>query len=530
MDDKNPQKLAKSTSPPKELSDDSIQELFALMGKYSSSEKFKKLKRLDQDNEELRQEVIDLRTTNDKNLDDFIRRRDKWKTEKEGLTAQLKEKEDQRNQELLSRKAAEKSLDTERTAKKTLCEQVKEQEAAILRLVDKAKTNEAEITRLGTVSKEQNDALERAGKAKIRLQGEVQTIHNQLEARTKELSDAMESLTRFQAFLVLLSPLEEKISQIREALEDMFNGAWYLFQQTLGQDIETNVLARTNSQAFALNPPALPLPASNTNTAKGMRVVAGLIAYANALTTHVFRQTHITQSRELDGVLRLTADQNPQQAACIRAVLLKALPERHKKNRDECVDKAVKEVSDAVGHWLQNKQQFESGLKHVCEKASATWALIQLVEERIQPDFHFEVPDEWQALPLLSSKSTSTSPPQAGPARQTPQHQKSMENRHANMLRDSPTLSTLSINDVARVVWPTFLAAYPQGPDETSSASLELVYHGYVLTQTQIKSAEDEISETSQRAVPRSTSVRKRRNSAVYVSNGSSLTGSLTGK
>lgn len=214
MDDKNPQKPAKSTSSPNGSNGDGIQELFAFMGKYSSSEKFKQLQRLDQDNEELRQEVIDLRTTNDKNLDDFIRRRDIWKTEREGLTTQLKEKEDQRNQELLSRKKAEKSLDAERTAKKTLCEQMKEQEATILRLVEKTKTNETEVTRLGTISKEQNDALDRAGKAKIKLQGEVQKMHKELVVRNKELSSAMESLTIFRTFLVQLSPLGEKKAQM----------------------------------------------------------------------------------------------------------------------------------------------------------------------------------------------------------------------------------------------------------------------------------------------------------------------------
>ncbi|KAF5128327.1 hypothetical protein E5D57_009263 [Metarhizium anisopliae] len=232
------------------------------------------------------------------------------------------------------------------------------------------------------------------------------------------------------------------------------------------------------------------------------------MAYAKALTTHVFRQTHITQNRELDGVLHSTAAQNPEQAACVRAVLLKALPERQRKNQDESINTAVKEVSDAVCHWLQNKQPFESGLKHVCERASAAWALMQLVEERIQPDFHFEVPDEWQALPLPTSKPTSTSPPKTGSARQTPQHQKNMENRQTNTLRDGTKLSVLNNNDVARVVWPTFLATYPQGPDETGPAQLELVYHGYVLTQAQVKSAEDETSETSQRAPP-STYVRK---------------------
>ncbi|KAK9444592.1 hypothetical protein VB005_01655 [Metarhizium brunneum] len=367
MDDKNPQKPAKITSLPNGSNDDSIQGLFAFMGKYSCIEKFQKLKRLDQDNEQLRQEIIDLSTTNDKNLDDFMRRRDKWKTEKESLTAQLKEKDDQRNQELLSRKAAEKSLDAERTATKTLCEQMKEQEAAMLRLVEKTKTNETEITRPGTKSKEQKDALDCAREAKIKLQGEMQTMHNQLEVRTKELSDAEESLTIFRTFLVQLSPLGEKKAQMF-AVADTFNIAWDFFQQTLGQDIETSILVRSNSQTFAINSSALPLPASNSNNAKGMRAATGLMAYAKVLTTHVFRQTHITQNRELDGVLHSSAAQNPEQAACVSAVLLKALPERQRQNQDESINTAVKEVSDAVCHWLQNKQPFESGLKHFCEE------------------------------------------------------------------------------------------------------------------------------------------------------------------
>ncbi|OAA36487.1 hypothetical protein NOR_07566 [Metarhizium rileyi] len=488
--------------------DAGIQELLAFLGRYSSGARFEKLKRLDQENEELRKEVIDLRTTNEKNLDEFIRRREEWKTETENLEGQIKDTENQRQEELMNRKAAEEALVTERSEKESLNDDIREQEKSILRLVEKMKKDEAEIMRLEELGKEQIEALERAGQDHAKLQGELQTTREELEAKINELTLADEGLAFFRTLLVQLLPLEKMKTQIRDALDAMFNCAWDYFQRTLGQDIETSVLLRSSSQAIVLKGYNMPFPPSNTSIAKGMRVVAGLMTYAKALTTHVFRPTYITQNHELDGVLSLAAVENSQQAACVRAVLLKALPERQKKNQDEGVNQVVKEVSDAVGHWVQEREVFEAELKEVCERAAEAWSKIQVIEERIWPDSHFEVPEEWQVLPLAAST------PEADPAEQETQDEDG----------DNSNTRTLSNIDVARVVWPTFLAADPQGPDETGPPDLELVCPGYVLTQKQLKLAEEESSETFQRAPPRAPTWRKRRNSAFCVATGADET------
>lgn len=299
----------------------------------------------------------------------------------------------------------------------------------------------------------------------------------------------------------------------------MFDGALDYFQQTLGQDIDNNVLIRSNSHVYPPSIHSLPLPVSNSNGAKQMRVVAGLMAYSRALVGHVFRPTYLTQSHELDGVLHQTAAQNPRQAAYIRAVLLKAMPERQRHIQDGEVDLAVKEVSDAVGHWLQSVQAFESGLKPVFQSASTTWALIQLLEERILPHLNFHLPEDWRTLP--HSLFQAGSAPNPGPSRQVPQHKKSQDGQ-TNMPTGSPQPNELSNGNVARVVWPAFLAADPQGSDDLP----DLVSQGYVLTQAQMKGAENEISEASQRAKARpvrrtgSAATKKRRDSAVYLSSG----------
>ncbi|OAQ71919.1 hypothetical protein VFPPC_12037 [Pochonia chlamydosporia 170] len=487
-----------SSSSSTEYDEKSIQELFAITGKYASSEDFQKLKRLDKDNGELRQDVVNLGIRNEKNLEDFIRLKGEWEVEKEGLVAQLKEKEDERNQELLNRRAVDQMLSAERDTTEKLREQAEEQEAHILRLVKKTKADETELNRLDAISQERNDILDQERRDKAKLQREVNETLKQLETRTNELSDATSSLT------------------ICETLAGMFDAALDFFQRKLGHDLDADVLARSNSQTFALNAPPIPLPASNTEDAKRMRVVAGLMVYGKALVNNVFRPTYNTQSHQLDEVLHLTAAQNPSQETFIRAVLLKAAPEKQQQNRESCVELAVQEVLVVVDPWIQNKLEFRSELKHICDRASTAWAQVQLLESRVRPDFHFQHPEEWKALPFPILRSNPTIVSKVGNSKQTPP-QKKVQGRQPDLSTASPKLSALNSSDVARVVWPSFLATDPQAfDDETDSTPLELVYYGYVLTQAQIKGAEDETSQASQRV---SLRPRKRRDSGVFVSN-----------
>ncbi|KJK73588.1 hypothetical protein H634G_11146 [Metarhizium anisopliae BRIP 53293] len=507
--------------PTVESNDDDVRVLFAFAGEFSSTGGLERLKSLKQDNEQLREEATGLRATVKENLRSYSEDRDDWKAEKEAFTRQLHEK-----------KETEHQLRTEQDNNRQLITQIKGLDDRIIQLVERTKTGESEITRLTNLDKKHRDTIDKETKDRIILQAELKKMADRLDARTEDLSTAEETLGAVRAILVQLAPLDKKRAQVHDALAEMFNAALDYFQHTLGQEIDTGVLMRGNAHMYPPSIQSLPLSASNAPGAKQMRVVAGLIAYSNALISRVFRPTYLTESLELDGVLHQTAAQNPQQAAYIRSILLKAMPERQRHIQDTCVGLAIKDVLAAVGHWMQNnKQEFESGLKQVCERASTTWALIQLVEERICPEFNFHLPEDWRTIPFSPLQLQPSPVPMPGPSRQSPP-QKNPQDRQPNMPRVSQQPSALTSGDVARVVWPAFLADDPQGPDDSGLTLQELVYPGYVLTKTQMKVAENEISEASQRTGSRpvrradSAATRRRRNSAVYVANDGNLDGS----
>lgn len=295
----------------------------------------------------------------------------------------------------------------------------------------------------------------------------------------------------------------------------MFDGALDYFQSSLGLDVDDGLLVQVNNKGYLLGPTSLPLPPSNTSAAKQMRVVAGLMMLAKALVTHIFKSTYMTKSHEFDKVLSLIAQQHPLQESFVRAALLRALPDTQKKVQEESVDKVVQEVSKAVGPWLQNEQAFVAGLRQVCDRASITWALLQRVEERIWPDVNFQLPEDWLPLPI---------------SRHAPIRPSSQNNQRSVLPSGGNDSSTLVSSDVVGVVWPAFFAHDLQEPESVDTPPLDLLFHGYVLTRTQIKPAEDETSESSQRLARRSmrraaeVAPRKRKDSGVFLTNGSSST------
>ena len=99
-------------------------------------------------------------------------------------------------------------------------------------------------------------------------------------------------------------------------------------------------------------PRDLPLPSTNSHTAKGMRVAASLRVFAHALSTCVFRPTYIVQDNSIDDALAELAKHNAEQDVYVRAALLKALPERQRRCREDGIRRAVQDVVEAVAGWI----------------------------------------------------------------------------------------------------------------------------------------------------------------------------------
>lgn len=294
----------------------------------------------------------------------------------------------------------------------------------------------------------------------------------------------------------------------------MFNGALDYLQSTIGQDLDGDLLVQSGKRFHNSVQTPLPIPLSNSVAAKHMRVVAGLTALSNAFVFHVFRPTYVMQSHGLDEALRLTADLQPNQEAYTRAVLLKVLPDLQQKIQAESISSVVGDVSEAVGRWLQNKEAFKSGLRQICDRASTTWARIQRVEEKIWPVLDFHMADGWKPLPIGSTGQFIPEPVE-----------RDMHHHQGDLPSAGHEPNRLSSSEVDGVVWPAFLAVDLDNVD--GPPQFDLIQAGYVLTRSQMKAAEHEVSESPQTLAGKitrriSNATRKRKDSAVFLPNESS--------
>lgn len=194
-----PKEPTANTTPPIESNDDDITELFTIVWGYISRGGLETLRRLKNDNDSLKEETVSLRTTNKENLRAYSVDRDAWKAERTGFDRQIQEKE-----------KTDGELRTERENNRELNDQVKDRENTILELVKRTKADESEIARLTNLNTQLGETLEREKDDRIQLQDDLKAIREQLDAKTRELSSAEESLEVVRAFLVQLSPLDTR--------------------------------------------------------------------------------------------------------------------------------------------------------------------------------------------------------------------------------------------------------------------------------------------------------------------------------
>ena len=285
----------------------------------------------------------------------------------------------------------------------------------------------------------------------------------------------------------------------------MFSHALAFFQTAFDQNLSPETLSQSSFNEFSI-----PLPVSNSAAAKHMRVAVGLMACSKAFVKHIFRRSFLIQSSEMDDILCNLAATDPLQETYLRGVLPKVSPHNQQKNRELGLGLAVEEISKYVRDWAHDRQAFDTGLRHLCEKACASWMLVQQIEDRISPSFDFDAPEDWMQLPISSKASQK-------------KHQTKGQKRN-----DPPSASAVEAAEVGRAIWPTFLAADPRDPAGSDSTALEVVHHGYVLTKAQMQEAADEVAkvEMSHRVARRASrrvgpDQRQRRNSSVFLNGGS---------
>ncbi|KAJ6785610.1 hypothetical protein PWT90_00483 [Aphanocladium album] len=502
-----------TTTPPN--GEELFTELIQFLRPFCENESGKSLKSILQGHNALSEEVSDLRTAYSINLRTLTQREKEWDTERSSLQKAVKSEKERLEQSLSDQEAASTKLDTERGTAESLRHQIQDNEQKIKALIAAKKNAEGAASKLRSEKETMQVSMEAMSKKNNELEDKLQQSSKRYDASVKSLNDVQETLTTVQSFLVPLQGLvDAKRTALRDALADLFNIAMDLFQSSLHHDLSDEIIAGSSFKSHAFS-----LPASNSAAAKQMRVVAGLAVCGRALARHLFRDTFLTNDYELDTQLQLLATADRLHHAYVRAALAKVLPVEQKQVQKSGAEKVISDVMLAVGPWSPDEQALRSGLKRLCDKAIHCWALAQQVEDRVWPDFKFELSEDWQPLPIPRACTTPTAnAPNGKKMPNTSQAQNGAPSREPHQVLSS---------DVVKVVWPTFFAAEPQSPGSADTADQDRLLCGYVLTQAQSQKAEEEISRRAARRTRRTDAApqKKRRDSGVFLS-GSILGGS----
>lgn len=260
-----------------------------------------------------------------------------------------------------------------------------------------------------------------------------------------------------------------------------------------------------------------PLLHYNSDMAKAMRVAASLSVLARATARYITRPRYLVQDDGIDYALRALTEQNVDHEMYVRATLLMVLPEQQKECGRKGIQMAVKEVENAVGGWVPEKDRhgFSSELTSVLERIADNWSHIQGLAENVRPHWDTTYGEDWRPLPALPSTDPADATGTQAPQRGTKGRGKQAASKPEAAGQKQPPLGPVEIP-----IWPSF--AYRGAGGEKP------LYPGFGLSQPQLASAEEEVSRRTARKVAREerppTPVARRDSSFLWAgpSNGAS--------
>lgn len=248
-----------------------------------------------------------------------------------------------------------------------------------------------------------------------------------------------------------------------------------LTEKHFGADLEDSILqdpscwTNLRSSEYLKHAVRIPLPQSNSPSAKQMRIAAVLAVLSRALTKHIFRPTYLIENdSELSQILRSLEAANPAHELHLRSTLLAVLPEREKRNATKRVKAVVREVSYVVQHLL-SALQYESfciALEQSCELACSHWRQIQMATMKIEPYFGPPYDDfDWQVLLLPERFNGGPSSNSAnGSVISFKSHHRHGDSGYGGGDRDDVSvvaesvITTVDPVDIMLVLWPSMCA------------------------------------------------------------------------
>ncbi|KAK4163668.1 hypothetical protein QBC43DRAFT_335082 [Cladorrhinum sp. PSN259] len=290
-----------------------------------------------------------------------------------------------------------------------------------------------EYKELSTKFGETSKRLASTEKKVAQVQAETE---KHLEAARKDVAARQAEVIRLSKFSVTLTPILENKMEINTKLLTIWSSALALAETYFNVDFpaitlitgsEVSQWDRLKDHKAVRN---IPLPLSNSSTAKHMRVAAFLALLSHELRRHIFQPTYFLRNcTEINDVLEELAEHNPEQESYLRSVLLKAsgwVPGTLQAVTQSCATAVRDNVANCVVHLIPEAQKpgFLAQLEKHCLLSCQQWAYLQKLSSRVEFDTEAEEEDTQVWKPLALKSSPTGGPP---PASTTGQQQKQQQ-------------------------------------------------------------------------------------------------------
>jgi len=256
-----------------------------------------------------------------------------------------------------------------------------------------------------------------------------------LEAKAKSLEESKisleEKLLRDSTALQELQGYVATYCEDKE--EDMLEGflsLWQFASQALVVHFKDNIPAENlqNHQAWKkLKTPynmlhQVPLPLSNSDPAKQMRLAVFLGIFAREINQQIFQPTYLSlDDNSIREVLVNLAMNDYKKESFCRAMLLSIDPQKQATNLEERKKTVVRNVEFCLKDLFSPTQfqEVRRSLEEVVQRAAETWKYFQRAIEKYEPDFEWE-DYEWEPFPFVEDTGATDSLPSASDTEETP--------------------------------------------------------------------------------------------------------------
>ncbi|KAI1860864.1 uncharacterized protein JN550_011179 [Neoarthrinium moseri] len=334
---------------------------------------------------------------------------------------------------------------------------------------------DSQIERLTMSLEEEKVAHEASKSIKEEVTKELQSIREDLEAKNTRLGELNALSYRMK------NPPQE---QTQQQLHSMFTTAYKWAENLFSADFDESMFAAPSSGTLwaklrnhgRVNR-IIPMPLSNTFEAKCMRISAILAIVAWSFSMHIFQPTFLLQCNELSDLLAGLADDDPVRENYLRSVMLPVLPSKQKANGKKRIEQVVLDVFACIGPVLPNNRRDEvrSSLETMCKQVCGQWMRLQLLDEKIEPNFEAYDEEDWKLLRLPTLEDSQNRDAEAKVAADDTATESAIADEEDHF----PSVG--DIEDIAAVVWPSFLSF--------RGGESELLTEGFVLTKDQVKPA-----------------------------------------